>query len=294
MEMAHQNGRLALFRSYEAADSLLKLSIQLARQAAAQAEERIRCLDSLAQGERSELQNELEECREALDGGSWANFRAERYWSFADLSLKTSEALISQGEYEEACRTVVKGKESLHQLVSLLAEYANDEAHRMSAWRRWVQETLAESRTNGTYAVIVDKSKHKTYLVRAGDMVHVYNCELGYNSVHQKLFSGDGATPEGKYQISAVKSRGSKYYKALLISYPNQMDKNRFQENKRKGIISPRARIGGLIEIHGEGGRNTDWTEGCVALTDRDMDHIMQYVAVGTPVTIVRRSDLWP
>jgi hypothetical protein len=293
MEMARQNGRLAPFRNYRVADSLLSLSIQTAQQAAFQAKERIRYLDSLAQSERADLENELLLCREALDGGSWANFRAEQYWSSAELSLKTSELLANQGEYEEAQKTAAKGRESIHQLLAILAEYANDEVKKINVWRRWIQETLAESRKNGSYAVIVDKAAHKTYLVRAGELVHAYECELGYNSVHQKLFAGDGATPEGKYQISKVK-RNSKYYKALLIDYPNQLDRQRFSENKRKGIISPHARIGGLIEIHGGGGRNEDWTDGCVALTDKEMDHIMQYVTVGTPVTIVRRSDIWP
>jgi len=293
MEMARQNGRLAPFRNYEAADSLLLLATQMAQQAASQSQERIRYLDSLAESERIDLENELLQCREALDGGSWANFRAERYWSSADLSLKTSELLVSQGEYEEAQKIAAKGRTSLHQLVDLLAEYANDEAHKINVWRRWIEETLADSRTNGTCAVIVDKAAHKTYLVRAGELLHTYDCELGYNSVHQKLFAGDGATPEGKYQISAVK-RASKYYRALLINYPNQMDRNRFSENKRKGIISPHARIGGLIEIHGGGGQERDWTDGCVALTDKEMDRIMQFVTVGTPVIIVRRSDQWP
>lgn len=293
MEMARQNGRLSPFRNYEAADSLLNLATQTAHQATFQAQERIHYLDSLAQNERADLENELLLCREALDGGSWANFKAERYWSSADLSLKTSELLVRKGEYEEAQRTATKGRELLHQLIELLAEYANDEAKKINVWCRWVQETLADSRINGTYAVIIDKAAHKTYLVRAGELVHTYNCELGYNSVHQKLFAGDGATPEGKYQISVVK-RGSKFYKALLINYPNQMDRNRFSENKRKGIINPHARIGGLIEIHGGGGRNEDWTDGCVALTNKEMDHIMQSVTVGTPVTIVRRSDKWP
>jgi len=293
MEMAHQNGRLAPFRNYEVADSILKLAAETAHEADREARERIRYLDSLAQSERADLQNELLLCREALDG-SLANFKAEHYWTSADLSLQVSELLITKGEYEEACQTVAKGRESLHRLIEILAEYANDEAQKINVWRRWVQETLTESRTKGTYVVIVDKSAHKTYLIRAGNLVHTYDCEVGYNSVHQKLFAGDGATPEGKYQISAVKPHGSKYYKALLINYPNALDKKRFQENKKRGIISLRARIGGLIEIHGEGGRNEDWTDGCIALTNSEMDHIMQYVTVGTPVTIVRRSDLWP
>jgi L,D-peptidoglycan transpeptidase YkuD (ErfK/YbiS/YcfS/YnhG family) len=292
MEMAHQNGRLAPFRNYRVADSLLNLATQMAHAAERQAQERVRYLDSLAQSQRADLQNELLVCREALDG-SLANFKAERYWSLADLSLKTSELLAGKGEYEEAYQTASKGRESLHRLIETLAEYANDEVQKINVWRRWVQEILEESRAKGTYAVIIDKSAHKTYLVQAGNLAHTYNCELGYNSAHQKLFAGDGATPEGKYQVSIAKSN-SKYYKALLINYPNAQDKKRFQENKRKGIISSHTRIGGLIEIHGGGGRNEDWTEGCVALTNKEMDHIMQYVTVGTPVTIVRRSDKWP
>jgi hypothetical protein len=293
MELAHQNGRLAPFRDYRVADSLLLLATQMAKQAASQAQERIHHLDSLAEYERSELENELRLCREALDGGSWANFKAERYWSLADMSLKTSGLLIKQAEFEEAYQTAANGRKSLHQLVSLLAEYANDEAKNVVVWRRWVEETLSDSKANGTYAVIVDKAAHKTYLIRGGELVHTYKSELGYNSLHQKLFSGDGATPEGKYKISKVK-RASKFYRAMLIDYPNQTDRNRFSENKRKGIISPYARIGGLIEIHGGGGQNRDWTDGCVALTDKEIDHIIQYVTVGTPVTIVRRSDRWP
>lgn len=293
MEMAHQNGRLSPFRDYRVADSLLNLAVQMARQTTREVQERVRLLDSLAQNERTDLQNELLSCRDALNG-SLVNFKAERYWSLADMSLKMSELLIDKGEYEEARQTVAKGRESLRQLIGTLAEYANDEAQKINVWRRWVQETLAESRTNGTYAVIVDKSAHKTYLVQAGNLVHTYNCELGYNSAHQKLFAGDGATPEGRYQVTTVKSRGSKYYKALLLNYPNQLDKKRFGENKSKGIISSHARIGGLIEIHGEGGKNKDWTEGCIALTNSEMDHIMRYVTVDTKVTIVRRSDKWP
>jgi len=91
-----------------------------------------------------------------------------------------------------------------------------------------------------------------------------------------------------------ARHRGTRYYKALMINYPNERDRQIFAQNKSRGVISKRARIGGLIEIHGEGGRNDDWTEGCIALTNREMDQIMQYATVGTPVTIVRRSDRWP
>ncbi len=79
----------------------------------------------------------------------------------------------------------------------------------------------------------------------------------------------------------------SKYYRALLLDYPNDADRERFAAAQRRGEIPRDARIGGLIEIHGEGGRGQNWTEGCVALSNRDIDDLFPRVSVGTPVTIV-------
>jgi L,D-peptidoglycan transpeptidase YkuD (ErfK/YbiS/YcfS/YnhG family) len=293
MEMARQDGRLPLFRNYKAADSLLNLAAETALRADRQVRQSISQLDSLARSQSTELKSELSAWREALNG-SLAKFKAGNHLSSAQLSLETAELLIREGEYQEAGEAVAKGRESLGQLAEMLTQYANDEVQKIEVWRRWVQETLAESSKRGVCSIIVDKSAHKTYLVKSGKLIRTYDCELGYNSSHNKLFSGDGATPEGKYRITVVKPRGSKYYKALLLDYPNSSDKKRFEENKRKGIISPHAGIGGFIEIHGEGGKGRDWTEGCVALSNADMDHLMKYVTVGTLVTIVRRSDRWP
>jgi hypothetical protein len=293
MEMAHQNGRPALFRNYSIADSLLNLASDMANQTVLVAQSRSHLLDSLAQVERAELENELWLWREALNG-SLSRLKAGRYLSSVDMSLRTSQQLMDEEEYDEARLALSGGREYLRGLSEMLAEYADDEAQKIDIWRRWVQETLDQSTKKGNHAVIVDKAAHKTYLVHGGKLVRAYDCELGYNSAGHKLFAGDGATPEGKYQITAVKSRGSKYYKALLLNYPNQSDRKRFSESKKKGILSPHAAIGGYIEIHGEGGKNKDWTEGCVALTNDDMDQIIKYVTVGTPVTIVRRSDEWP
>ncbi|MGB7062310.1 MAG: L,D-transpeptidase family protein [Candidatus Zixiibacteriota bacterium] len=293
VEMGRQKGRLAPFRNYRAADSLLGLAVQTAHRAADESISRIGYLDSLARIQQGELEGEIVIWREALDG-SLVKLKAQRYLSSAILSLETSWLLIDQKDYEEALLAGAKGRKSLGELGDMLAEYSNDEAQKMDTWRGWVEETLAESRKKGTYAVIVDKSAHKTYLVKSGELVHTYDCELGYNSAHNKLFEGDGATPEGRYRIISVKPRGSKYYKAVLLDYPNASDRRRFDRNKRKGIISPKARIGGFIEIHGEGGKDRDWTEGCVALSNSDMDQLMRYVTMGTPVTIVRRSDRWP
>jgi len=293
MEMARQNGRLAPFRNYRKADSLMNLSLTMANQATDDAQKRLGYLDSLTRGEQADFENDLLLWREVLDG-SLIKFKAERFLSLASQLLEIGELLISEREYEEARQTIAKGRESLLLLSDMVSQYTDYDAQNISIWQSWVQQTLANSRAKEAYAVIIDKSAHKAYLVRGGKLMHTYICELGYNSSHHKLFAGDGATPEGKYKITAVKRRGSKYYKALLLDYPNRSDRNRFEESKRKGIISPHARIGGFIEIHGEGGKYKDWTEGCIAITNGEMDHLMQYVTVGTPVTIVRRSVQWP
>jgi len=293
MEMARQNGRLAPFRNYDKADSLLLLAVKTASDAATQARTYAANVQALALRERDDLRDELASWEEALNG-SLAKLSLARYYSSAEFALQTADRLMQTGEYEEARESMTAAQMWMKRLGESLRQNDNDEAGKLAAWRRWVQETVDDSRANGSYAVIVDKAKHKTYLLKAGNVIHTYNCNLGYNSAQQKMFSGDGCTPEGKYVVSVAKHRGSRYYKALLINYPNEADRQRFNDNKARGVISRRARIGGLIEIHGNGGRNRDWTEGCVALTDREMDHLMQYVGVGTPVTIVRRSDRWP
>jgi murein L,D-transpeptidase YafK len=79
----------------------------------------------------------------------------------------------------------------------------------------------------------------------------------------------------------------TKYYKALLLDYPNEEDKEKFRYEIQHGSLPASAKIGGLIEIHGNGGKGIDWTEGCIALTDREMDVVFKLVKVGTPVTII-------
>ncbi len=293
MEMARQKGRLAPFRNFKLADSLLAQALFKASEAERLAKERQLNLEILALNEISELRTEVMNWREALNGALLL-LHAERYWSAAEMGLSISKRLLDEKEYEASIQMVESSRDTLRALGRILADYANAEAHNHSLWNRWVQETIAESQTQGSFALLVNKTAHKAYLLKGGKLFHTYECELGYNSARQKLFQGDGATPEGRYRVVTERARGSKYYKALLLDYPNAADRRRFQENKAKGVISRRAGIGKNIEIHGEGGRQQDWTEGCVALTNKDMDHLLKYVGVGTPVTIVRRSDNFP
>jgi murein L,D-transpeptidase YafK len=149
-----------------------------------------------------------------------------------------------------------------------------------------VAETAAWSRSTGDPAIVVLKENHRVDVYDGGHVVRSYAADMGYRSVNDKRSSGDAATPEGRYRITAKKSY-SNYYKALALNYPNDEDRTQFAALRRSGRIPEGAQLGGLIEIHGEGGRGKDWTKGCVALANRDMDDLFQRAGVGTPVTIV-------
>ncbi len=292
LEIGRQNGKLAPFRNYAVAETVLSQAAQMANRAAHVSEERSRSVESQARREYAALEAALTNYRQSLDH-SLAAYSEQRFWSQASLALQTSMRLMGRGEFGEARAELDRGQFALKQLGGVMTRRANEEAAYVNVWRHWVSDTVAESRAGGSIAVIVDKSDHATYVVRGGRLVESYPCDLSYNSAQQKLVAGDAATPEGRYHVTAVKQR-SRYYKALEINYPNQDDRARFQAMKRGGQIRSGARPGGLIEIHGEGGNGRDWTMGCVALSNRDMDRILRYVSVGTPVTIVRRVDNWP
>lgn len=135
--------------------------------------------------------------------------------------------------------------------------------------------------------ILVVKSEHRLYLLAGGRPVKTYPVSLGRNPEGPKQAEGDRRTPEGTYFISRRNARSS-FYKALQISYPNAEDRARAA---RLGV-SP----GGLIMLHGQpntpAGRlaakalGPDWTAGCIALSDRDIDEIWQAVADGTPIEI--------
>ena len=115
----------------------------------------------------------------------------------------------------------------------------------------------------------------------ARKVLKAYDIGLGFAPVGHKQFEGDGKTPEGQYFISH-KNPDSQYHLSLGISYPNEAD-IAFAEAEGK---SP----GGDIFIHG--GPNTrvskrDWTWGCIALTDKEIERVYSMVKPGTPVFIL-------
>lgn len=163
-----------------------------------------------------------------------------------------------------------------------------DDPELLEEWRHAAEATLRQSRRSGGAAVVVDKLHHRLHLYRHGHLVASLPVELGSNGLRRKVHSGDMATPEGQYRIVSKKAgAATRFFLALLIDYPNSDDRRRFTTAVRAGEVPRGAGIGGLIEIHGEGGSGRDWTEGCVAMANDDMQWLYAQVAVGTPVAIV-------
>jgi hypothetical protein len=208
----------------------------------------------------------------------------------AELLTDEAENLAGKGRYKEAEERLVRAATftqiAKEVITPALKRFVDGE--QIALWRRKVDETIRESKLRGGYAIVVSKVDRQLYLYKAGRLVRSYPVGLGSRSISDKLCAGDRATPEGKYRITK-KLAQSRYYKALLINYPNDEDRRQFEQAKRRGAIPRRAGIGGLIEIHG-GGKDSQ-TYGCVALDNHQMDEIYALTDVNTPVTIVGARD---
>ena len=134
--------------------------------------------------------------------------------------------------------------------------------------------------------VVVVKSERTLTLLAHGKVIRSYKIALGGVPVGAKERQGDHKTPEGNYVLDRRNPK-SKFYKSIHVSYPNEQDRR----NAEKKGASP----GGDIMIHGlQNGfgyvgaahRAIDWTDGCIAVTDSEMDEIWKLVEDGTPIEV--------
>jgi len=134
--------------------------------------------------------------------------------------------------------------------------------------------------------IVIEKSKRTMTLMSGSTVLKTYKVALGGQPVGAKQRIGGHRTPEGLYIVDQKKA-ARQFHRALHISYSNARDK----ENARNLGVSP----GGDVEIHGLGAkygwvgaahRQMDWTDGCIAVTNEEIDEIWPLVAVGTPVEI--------
>jgi murein L,D-transpeptidase YafK len=241
---------------------------------------------------RQLLQRALEEVSRASQelGETGMGRREAAAFQRASGALARAQALAALGKRTEATQLLRQSLADcaiVHEaFASLHGRFFEPSLRRQ--WQAWVEETLAESQREGIAVIIVDKLRRRLTVYRDGQVLASFPAELGANGLRPKEHAGDRATPEGRYRVVQKKQGpATQYYKALLINYPNEEDRQRFARAQSQGKIPWRAGIGGLIEIHGEGGEGRDWTDGCVALRNTDMDKVFAWAQVGTPVTIV-------
>src|SRR5579871_3099208 len=135
--------------------------------------------------------------------------------------------------------------------------------------------------------VVVHKSERKLYLMRHGEILRTYRIALGLVPEGPKVRSGDFRTPEGHYLLTRRNPR-SDYFLSILVSYPNDQD----AERAHRDHVDP----GGAIMIHGLPNNlrhppgyytRSDWTDGCIALSDSDMVEVWLMTRENTPIEIL-------
>jgi len=135
-------------------------------------------------------------------------------------------------------------------------------------------------------AVLVIKSERRLYLMKNNELLEKFKVTFGGNPKGHKEAEGDEKTPEGHYRLG-YKNLQSRFYKSIHISYPNRKDR---ANAKRLGV-----KPGGNIMIHGQKNgwewatplaQLFSWTNGCIALSNKDMDKIWMHVDPRTPIEI--------
>jgi L,D-peptidoglycan transpeptidase YkuD (ErfK/YbiS/YcfS/YnhG family) len=282
-----ENKRFIYFRNYEKVAGFAELSAKKAEQAAKISKNNFSDLNVYLKQKIDKLNNIADQIDKRyasypLSADVWNRISKGR------MLLKESEVAYRKGQYAQAKVKITDSElllnESFEKANTHLKEYFNS----FPDWKKWSDRTIRESRQNKNYAIIIDKYSRKCLVYQSGIKKCEYHVELGKNWVGDKRVKGDKATPEGMYRV--VKKFGSnktKYHKALLINYPNETDKEEFRNEIAKGTLPRNAKIGSLIEIHGDGGRGIDWTEGCISLTNSEMDVVFKVAREGTPVTII-------
>ena len=135
--------------------------------------------------------------------------------------------------------------------------------------------------------VRVVKSEKRLFLLKENEVIASYPVKFGANPKGHKQQQGDERTPEGNYFLT-YKNADSAFYRSIHISYPNALD----QENARSLGVDP----GGDIMIHGQANgwqwaafftQLVNWTDGCIALTNSNMDQVWNAIDSGTPIEIL-------
>ncbi|TKS58113.1 MAG: hypothetical protein EWM72_03227 [Nitrospira sp.] len=207
-----------------------------------------------------------------------------------DLLIKQARSFFEQKDYERSIQAAESASHTLLAQTAVLTRelgrYTDDK--RITHWQTMAKQTVEWSRVHQSTAIVVSKADRVLTLYKNGRKVLSYPVRLGFNGIREKQFQGDGATPEGRYRVTAKRGQGqTQFYRALALDYPNAQDRRRFELAKKSGRIASAKSIGGQIEIHGVENELMAQTLGCVMLDNPHMEALYERVSPGTPVTIV-------
>lgn len=282
-----ENDKLLLVKKFEKTTQLANQSIKISDKAIKQTAE-------LQQNQISGLEEEIKKLQKLLDESALIAdlFPVEqslrKKYANGKLQLDEVVSLLEHEKLADASKKIEQSRKNISDTYTLLRKMADQYFESLPLWQKQYNEAVETSRRTRTWVIIVDKCAHKLELYHKGTLNKTYDVDLSMNWMGDKQYRGDNTTPEGFYKITTKKAGSStKYHKALLLNYPNKDDMDRFARAKAEGRISKNAHIGNLIEIHGHGGQGVDWTNGCVALSNSDMDNLYSKVSVGTTVLII-------
>lgn len=145
---------------------------------------------------------------------------------------------------------------------------------------------------NKVTLVYIDKSDHKLELRAGSRVIKTYKVAIGIGGMGPKQFEGDMTTPVGHYKVT-TRFRPL-FHQFIGVSYPNDDDRTRYAALKRQGKVPDGRGVGFGIGIHGVGSRKLsgihkqeDWTHGCIAMDDDEIDEFGSLVPEGTAIEIV-------
>lgn len=144
----------------------------------------------------------------------------------------------------------------------------------------------------GTIYIIIDKSDYELHVYDDKGWYATYPVVFGSTSLDDKKMEGDKKTPEGNFKIIS-KRLHSKWDRFIMLDYPTKESYDKFKQRKQKGEIPKNAGIGGGIGIHGtwphedyQVDKYKNWTDGCIALKNEDVEDLYRYIPIGTKVSI--------
>jgi len=286
LEWKKQNHRFFIWRDYSLVVAGAEQTVELCNRAVVQASKEKNMVGGQLESRLSAMRAQLERFDRKFKNLPLSKSVFEQY-SKARLKYDEAASGLAMGHVYQASSVL---KEAEHAMASA-SQKALEMAQRFFAqYPHWMldMKKAADLSKNGRTVLLINKMDATCVVLKSGKKVNSFKTEFGKNWMGDKVRMGDKTTPEGVYQVTKKKSgTQTRYYKSLLLNYPNADDKARFALAVKQGIIPKNSHIGNLIEIHGDGGKGVNWTDGCVALSNKDMDLLYKLCEVNTPVIII-------